>query len=135
MATTQSQPLLSTDGRKVSLLGQTVGQVCFSIRGPAVRLILCDEFDRHAELAFDGDLILRRGETALLLTGATPGVTFSPRELHPLMELLGAQVEAVTVKANEIRIYFSNRWELAAGDDDYNEPTWRLRLLKSQNRG
>jgi hypothetical protein len=105
-----------------------VCQIRFSISGPAARLTFRGEYGRLVELAIEGDVLLRRGRDELALTGAQPGITFNPRELHPLLELLDTQVSAVFAgTAGDVRLTFSNDWELSLRDDEFDYPAWRLR--------
>ena len=84
----------------------------------AVRLSMCSlpalvfkaEDGSEAELTIEDCTTLRRGEREQLLEGSKPGSSFNPKELAPLLELLGsAVIDAVAEKEGLLRISFSNK--------------------------
>lgn len=101
MAHDRSRWLPATDGRKVHLVGQQVQQIRFSYGGAAVRLTFCDELDQPSEIAIHGAIRLSRGSDERLLNGAKAGKEYNPRELSPLVDLLGSRVEGVWSEKGE----------------------------------
>lgn len=124
-----SQPLSSTSGQKTHLVGYIVRQMRFSTHGAAVRFLLSGPYDRLCEFSIDGEITLRQGAEVLTLSGAIPGATFAPRELAPLLTLLGTTIEEVDVRMRpyEVRLSFTGGWEVMVGVDEYDYPVWQLR--------
>jgi hypothetical protein len=62
----------------------------------------------EAELTIEEAVTLTRGKQVQLLEGSKPGETFSPRELAPLLDLLGSEVtDALAEKEGQLRIEFT----------------------------
>jgi hypothetical protein len=76
-------------------------------------LIFRAEDGSEAELTFEDCITLGRSEGECILRGSKAGTTFNPKELGPLLELLGAKViDATAEKSGSLRIVFSNSMEL-----------------------
>jgi hypothetical protein len=70
--------------------------------------------ESESQLSIEDHIILSRGDNAQILEGSKPGTSFCPRELFPLLELLGSEVTgAVATKDGELRIAFSNKLVLS----------------------
>ena len=67
----------------------------------------------ESEIVFEDRIVLRHGRQERVLNGSRPGADFDPKELAPLLELLGNNVtDAVADKEGRLRIAFANAWVL-----------------------
>jgi hypothetical protein len=91
------------------IVGDTLVEVRLSMRSlPA--LVFKKEDGSEAELTIEDCTTLRRGEQEQLLEGSKPGSSFNPKELAPLLELLGTEViDAVAQQDGLLRVAFSNK--------------------------
>jgi hypothetical protein len=127
MDRSDNNPILTSSGRKTRIVGHQVCQIRFSASGAAVCMTFCGPYDRLSEIRFEGEIILKRGNSETILTGAKGGVTYNPRELYPLVDLLGAQVTGVQIVKQELVLAFSNNRELRARADEFDYPSWTIR--------
>ncbi len=68
----------------------------------------------ESELRIEDRIVLSRGTHELVLEGSKMGESFNPRELGPLLELLGCEVEdAIAEHDGLLSIRFSNQLTLA----------------------
>jgi hypothetical protein len=64
----------------------------------------------ESELRIEDTIRLSRGEHETVLDGSKPGETFNPKELGPLVELLGCEVtDALAEQTGSLRLAFSNQ--------------------------
>lgn len=90
------------------LVGDTVSEICLGISTPAT-LIFQDAAGGHSQLQFEEAITLHHDGADLYLLGSRPGSTFDPKQLHPLLGLLGTNVvDAWAHKAGALEISFSN---------------------------
>jgi uncharacterized protein DUF6188 len=91
------------------IVGDTLVEIRLSMCSlPA--LVFRAEDGREAELTIEDRTTLRRGDQERLFEGSKPGTSFNPKELAPLLELLGsAVIDAVAEKEGLLRIAFSNK--------------------------
>lgn len=90
------------------IVGDTLIELDLGIRRLASLVFKAAEGD-ESELTIEDQICLRRGESERILAGSKPGVTFDPKGLSPLLELLGSQVrDAVAEKEGRLRVVFSN---------------------------
>ena len=102
---------LTSRGRHTVLpiIGDTLVEIRLSVcHLPA--LIFKAEDDSEAEITIEDCTTLRRGDQERLLEGSKPGTSFNPKELAPLLELLGSTVtDAVAEKEGLLRIAFASK--------------------------
>lgn len=81
-------------GRHVTLpiVGDTLLETCFGV-SRLVTLVFLDPAGGESQLQIEEAVTLHRNGVDLYLPGSRPGVTFDPKQLHPLLALLGAAVE------------------------------------------
>jgi hypothetical protein len=107
---------LSGRGRHTVLpiVGDALVEVRLSTRSlPALVFRAAD--GSESELRIADRLSLRRGECERVLEGSQPGATFNPKELSPLLELLGGEVrDAVAEEEGRLRVVFANQLVLEA---------------------
>lgn len=128
MSRTPTQRLIGTAGEKVNLAGRLVAQIRFTVGGAAVRFMLSGENEPLCDLALAEVLTLTRDHDQLELMGARPGSSHNPRELAPLLDLLGERIEHVRLQpGGELTLTFSNDWTLAVGVTEFGESGWQLR--------
>ena len=91
------------------IVGDTLVEIRLSMCSlPA--LVFKAEDGTEAELTIEDRTTLRRGDHERLLEGSKPGTSFNPKELAPMVELLGSTViDAVAEKEGLLRISFSNK--------------------------
>jgi hypothetical protein len=110
-AVTPMTKKLTSRGRHTVLpiLGDTLVEIRLSMCSlPALVFKAADS--NEAELTIEDSITLKRGDQERLLEGSKPGVSFNPKELAPLLELLGSEVtDAVAEKEGLLRIAFSNK--------------------------
>src|SRR5262249_19390904 len=64
----------------------------------------------EAEITIEDCISLRRGDQERLLEGSKPGTSFNPKELAPVLEVLGSAVtDAVAEREGLLRIAFENK--------------------------
>ena len=100
---------LASRGRHTVLpiVGDTLVEIRLSMcTSPA--LVFKAEDGSEAELTIEDCVTLRRGDQERLLEGAKPGSSLNPKELAPLLELLGSAVIDAE-KEGLLRIAFSNK--------------------------
>jgi len=120
----------TTDGRSVRLVGTRIVELRLSTLGCAVRLYFVGDDSSVTELSIGGPISLIRGESAISLSGAIPGLSFDPKQLSPLAELLGALVTEATVdRGGELSLGFEHNLVLHAGLEEDGYPAWSLRSL------
>ena len=102
---------LTSRGRHTVLpiIGDTLVEVRLSMCSlPA--LVFKAEDSTEAEITIEDCTTLRRGTQERLLEGSKPGTSFNPKELAPLLELLGSAVtDAVAEREGLLRIAFENK--------------------------
>ena len=120
----------TTDGRSVRLVGTRIVELRLSTLGCAVRLYFVGDDSSVTELSIGGPISLIRGESAISLSGAIPGLSCDPKQLSPLAELLGALVTEATVdRGGELSLGFEHNLVLHAGLEEDGYPAWSLRSL------
>lgn len=91
------------------IVGDTLAEVRLSIDSLPALVFKAVDGD-EAEITIEDSITLTRGEQERTLEGAKPGESFNPKELAPLLELLGSEVmSAVADKGGHLRIAFSNK--------------------------
>lgn len=94
------------------IVGDTLAEVCLGTSRLAA-LVFKAEDGSEAELTVEDTITLIRGGQEHRLGGSKPGVSFNPKELAPLLELLGSEVtDAVAEKEGRLGITFSNQFVL-----------------------
>ena len=89
------------------------------------------EDESEAELTFEDCITLKSGNEERLLQGSKPGITFNPKGLAPLLELLGSQVtDAMAEKNGHLRVTFSNKIVLSVRSSDGYE-AWHFQYPRS----
>lgn len=109
--TTMMSKKLTSRGRHTVLpiIGDTLVEIRLSTCNPPA-LVFKAEDGSETELRIEDRMKLRRGDQEQLLEGTKPGSSFNPKELAPLLELLGcAVIDAVAEKEGLLRIAFSNK--------------------------
>ena len=120
----------TTDGRSVRLVGTRIVELRLSTLGCAVRLYFVGDDSSVTELSIGGPISIGRGESTISLSGAIPGLSFDPKQLSPLAELLGALVTEATVdRGGELSLGFEHNLVLHAGLEEDGYPAWSLRSL------
>ena len=79
----------------------------------STRMIFHSQDRAEARIDIDHEIVLTRGEQELTLAGARTGVHRRPRELSPLVELIGSHVtEALAHTEGSLHLAFDNKWSL-----------------------
>lgn len=88
------------------IIGDTVRELKL---GRLTALVFCSDEDGESELLIEDAVTLIRGSHERTLTGSKHGETWNPRELGPLLELIGCTVvDALAEHEGLLRITFSN---------------------------
>jgi hypothetical protein len=95
--------------RTLPLAGDIVSEVCFSTSQP-VTLVFHDSVNGDSQLQIEEAITLTQSDGVdLFLPGSRPGRTFDPKQLHPLLDLLGTSiVDAWAHHDGPLEISFSN---------------------------
>lgn len=91
------------------IAGYEVVKLCVGLSGfPELHFKAAEEGE--ATLEIHDQLSLKRGVYELILRDSDPSVRINPKDLAPLLELLGSSVEdAVAEKEGRLTILFSNK--------------------------
>jgi hypothetical protein len=94
------------------IVGDIASEIVLSMRQQPC-LIFRDTDGNESQISFEESILLSRDGRDAELTGSKPGVTFNPRSLSPLVELLGSEVtEAIAYREGALWISFSSRHAL-----------------------
>jgi hypothetical protein len=95
------------------LVGDTMVEVCISTcRLPVLVFKAAD--GGESELTIEDRITLSQGGNERVLDGSKPGTTFNPRELSPLLDLLGIEaIDAIATVNGQLRVEFSNNLVLS----------------------
>jgi len=102
---------LTSRGRHTVLpiVGDTLIEIRLSMCAMTA-LVFKAEDGSEAEITIEDCTTLWRGDQERLLEGSKPGTSFNPKELAPLLELLGITVtDAVAEREGLLRIAFANK--------------------------
>lgn len=99
---------LSGRGRHTTL--PIIGDMVLELKlGRMTALVFKSDEDGESELLIEEPIAFIRGSHERMLTGSKPGETWNPRELAPLLELIGCTVvDALAEKEGRLRITFSD---------------------------
>jgi hypothetical protein len=98
--------------RTLPIIGDKLTELTIASSGTPT-LVFRDGAGGEAELRIADAITLHRGDVEVAIRGSDNKTLRDPRDLHPLLELVGAAVvEAWTGRTGTLEIRFANEWTL-----------------------